>query len=275
VSPLESSQDVSAEALGFGGEVAGLYRRYRHGYPAAIFDILTDEFRLGRDDVAVDLGCGTGQLTLPLARRVRAVTGIDPEPDMLHEARTAARDAGLTNITWTLGADADLPALGALLGDGAVAAVTVGQALHWMRPAELFATARRLVRRAGGVAVITNGTPLWLQDSDWSRGLLRFLREWRNTTTVASCGTDQQSQRRYAGALTDAGFAVTATAVDYVADLSFDELAGGLMSAIPVSLLPAPGERAEFRRRIRAAVGDAETFREPVHVAVLLGRRPD
>jgi SAM-dependent methyltransferase len=252
-----------------------LYRRYRHGYPAAVFDILTDAFRLGGGDVAVDLGCGTGQLTLPLARRLRAVAGIDPEPAMLGEARAAARDAGLSNVTWLLGADADVPALGTLLGNSAVAVVTVGQALHWMRPPELFASAMELVRPGGGLAVVTNGTPLWLQDSEWSRGLLRFLQEWRNTTTAACCGTDEESQRRYASALAGAGFEVTAEAVDYVADLSFDDVVGGLMSAIPVSLLPPPGERPEFRRRIRAAIGDGETFREPVHVALLLGRRPD
>jgi SAM-dependent methyltransferase len=265
---------VTATELGFGGEVAGLYRRYRHGYPAAVLDILTGAFRLGPGDLAVDLGCGTGQLTLPLARRVRAVTGVDPEPAMLGEARAAASDAGLTNITWMLGSDADVPALRALLGEGTVAVITVGQALHWMRPPELFASAGQLVRPGGGLAVVTNGTPMWLQDSDWSRGLLRFLQEWRNTTTVASCGTDEDSQRRYASALADAGFAVTAAAVDYVAELSFDEVVGGLMSAIPVSLLPASADRPEFRRRIRAAVGDGEKFREPVHVAVLLGRRP-
>jgi len=263
---------VTGADLGFSGEVAGLYRRYRHGYPAAVIDILADAFRLGPDDLVVDVGCGTGQLTLPLAGRVRAVTGLDPEADMLAEAGLAARGAGLANIAWILGTDADLPALGSLLGAGAVAAVTVGQALHWMRPPELFAAARRLVRPGGGVAVVTNGTPLWLQDSDWSRGLLRFLREWRNTTTGPACGTDEESQRRYAGALTGAGFAVSATAVDYVADLSFDDLAGGLLSAIPASLLPPAAERPEFTRRIRAAVGDGDTFTEPVHVAILLGR---
>ncbi len=120
--------------LGFGGEIAGLYRRYRHGYPESVIDILAGAFDLGPDDVVVDLGCGTGQLTVPLAGRVRAVAGVDPEPDMLREAARAARDAGLANISWMLGTDAGLPALGRLLGDGTVAAVTIGQALHWMRP---------------------------------------------------------------------------------------------------------------------------------------------
>ncbi len=153
--------------LGFGGEVADLY----HGYPAAVVDLLAEAFTLTEQDLVVDPGCGTGQLTLPVARRVRAVVGVDPEPDMLRRARRAARDAGVTNVPWMLGADTDLPALRAALAGAPVAAVTIGQGLHWMRRDELFRSARGLVRPGGGVAVVTNGTPLWLQHSAWSPGL--------------------------------------------------------------------------------------------------------
>jgi len=69
--------------LGFGGEVADLYHSYRHGYPSAAIDVLAEAFGLTAQDMVVDVGCGTGQLTLPIARRVRAVIGVDPEPDML------------------------------------------------------------------------------------------------------------------------------------------------------------------------------------------------
>jgi hypothetical protein len=74
--------------------------------------------------------------------------------------------------------------------------VTIGQALHWMRHDQLFRSARPLVRPAGGVAVVINGTPLWLQDSAWSRGLRAFLERWLGTKATFQCGTDQQSQQR-------------------------------------------------------------------------------
>ena len=120
---------ASSTELGFGGEVADLYHKYRHGYPAAVIDILADAFGLSADDVVIDLGCGTGQLALPVAERVRAVVGIDPEADMLRRASKAAREADVVNVSWVLGADTDLPSLGRLLGGGSVAALTVGQAL--------------------------------------------------------------------------------------------------------------------------------------------------
>jgi SAM-dependent methyltransferase len=261
-------------ALGFGGEVADFYHRYRHGYPAAVIDILADVFPLTAHDLVVDLGCGTGQLTVPIARRVRAVVGMDPEPDMLRRARQTAREADVPNVSWMLGADTDLPALRGLLGHRAIAAVTVGQALHWMRCDEVFGSVGQLARPGGGVAVVTNGTPLWLQESAWSRGLREFLGRWLGRKLTSWCGTDEETQQRYREALAMAGFETLTAAVDYVAELSFDQLVGGVYSALPVDRLPAPDQRPAFADQVRAAVGPRDRFSEPVHVAVLIGRIP-
>jgi hypothetical protein len=38
-----------------------------------------------------------------------------------------------------------------------------------MDHAAVFRSAASLVRAGGGVSVVTNGTPLWLQDTGWSR----------------------------------------------------------------------------------------------------------
>jgi SAM-dependent methyltransferase len=258
---------------GFAGEVAEFYHRYRHGYPAAVLDALTKAFELTGEDVAVDLGCGTGQLTLPLAGRVRAVAGVDPEPDMLRRAGQAARDRGVTNVTWILGTDADLPAIGRLAGTAAVGLLTIGQALHWMSSAEVFRAAGPLLRPGGGVAVVTNGTPLWLQPDGWSRALREFLQRWLGETLSEACGTDEESQRRYRDELGQAGFEVTSTAVDYLAELSLDEVIGGVYSAFPVDRLPPPEQRPDFAAQVREALGPADRFAEQVHVAVLLGRK--
>lgn len=258
--------------LGFGGEVAEFYHRYRHGYPEPVIDVLVDAFGLNTQDLVIDLGCGTGQLALPVARRVRAVVGMDTEPDMLRRARQAARDAGVSNVSWLLGADTDLPALHGLLGGRPVAAVTIGQALHWMNHEQLFRAAVPLLRPGGGIAVVTNGTPLWLQHSTWSQGLRQFLETWLGTTLSSACGTDQESQHRYQQALTLTGYGVSSAAVDYVAELSFDQLVGGVLSALPADRLPAADQRPAFAGQMRSAIGPGDHFAEPVHVAILTGR---
>lgn len=258
--------------LGFSGEVADFYHRYRHGYPAAVLDALTSPFGLAGQDVVVDLGCGTGQLALPMAARVRAVIAVDPEPDMLLRARLAAREQDVRNVTWMIGADTDIPALLPLLGDHSVGAVTVGQALHWMNRYELFRAIVPLVRPGGGVAVVTNGTPLWLQDTGWSRALRAYLEHWLGTSLTSACGTDDQSQQRYQEDLALAGFDVLSSAVDYVADLDLDQLVGGIYSALPANQLPASDQRPGFADEIRRAVAPHEHFSEDVHVAILAGR---
>lgn len=116
--------------LGFRGDVVDFYHRFRRGYPPPIFDLLVEVFGLTEDDIVIDLGCGTGQIALPIAERVRAVVAVDPEPDMLLCARREANEQGVTNVSWMTGADSDIPALGALFGDRTVGAVTIGQALH-------------------------------------------------------------------------------------------------------------------------------------------------
>jgi len=115
--------------LGFGGEVADLYHRYRRGYPSGLIGTCIDAFSLKGDDLVIDLGCGTGQLATPIAPHVRAVIGVDPEPDMLARARSAAQDQGVTNVAWMVGSDSDLPLLRSLLAEQSVGAVTIGQAL--------------------------------------------------------------------------------------------------------------------------------------------------
>jgi SAM-dependent methyltransferase len=260
--------------LGFGGEVADLYHTYRHGYPAAVIGLLADAFGLNAQELVIDLGCATGQLALPIARRVRAVIGVDPEPDMLRRGRQAAREAGVSNVSWMLGADTDVPALRGLLGERSVAALTIGQALHWMRYEQLFHAAVPLLRPGGGIAVISNGTPLWLQESGWSRGLREFLERWLGASLTSACGTDEQSRRRYRAALELSGFAVEPAAVDYVAELSFDQIVGGIYSALAADRLPAPDLRPAFTEQVRAAVGPDARFGEPVHVALLIGRIP-
>jgi ubiquinone/menaquinone biosynthesis C-methylase UbiE len=49
-------------------------------------------------DVALDLGAGTGLLTIPLASRVREVVAIDISPAMLDRLRQHARESRVTNL---------------------------------------------------------------------------------------------------------------------------------------------------------------------------------
>ncbi|MFG1641103.1 class I SAM-dependent methyltransferase [Amycolatopsis sp. NPDC049252] len=257
-------------APAFGGEVSEYYQRFRRGYPPEVADALVSACGLTRDDVVLDLGCGTGQLTRVLAPRAGAVLGMDPEPDMLSEARRATTEP---NVTWLLGADTDVPALTTALGPGRLGAVTVAQALHWMDHEQLSAAARPLLRAGGGVAVVTNGEPLWLQDTAWSSALRQVLSDHLGVPLHRTCGTDTASQERYREALSAAGYAVDLRVVEYSATLTVEEIVGGVFSAMSPDQLPAPEARPEFTERVRRAVEPCGPLHEHVRVRILTGVR--
>ena len=53
-----------------------------------------------RPELVLDLGCGTGVLTLELARRGYDMTGADSSPEMLACARENAEADGIENVLW-------------------------------------------------------------------------------------------------------------------------------------------------------------------------------
>ena len=74
---------------------------------AAWADFIEENIRRYNSDMktelVLDLGCGTGRMTLELARRGYDMTGVDLSPEMLDLARDAAEEAGLSDkMLWLL-----------------------------------------------------------------------------------------------------------------------------------------------------------------------------
>lgn len=68
-----------------------------------LVQLVTEWLDPGRDEVAGDLYCGGGLLTLPLARRARTAFGIELGRGAIHDAEAAARHNGLGNVTFRAG----------------------------------------------------------------------------------------------------------------------------------------------------------------------------
>lgn len=54
--------------------------------------------QLDPGDTALDIGCGPGRITVPVASRVKSVTALDVSPDMLACCQRNATEAGLSNV---------------------------------------------------------------------------------------------------------------------------------------------------------------------------------
>ncbi|HZW04011.1 MAG TPA: class I SAM-dependent methyltransferase, partial [Anaerolineaceae bacterium] len=121
---------------------ADFYDAYRPSPPAALPGLLT---RLARVDVptrVVDLGAGTGLSTFLWAGQAQAVTGVEPNSDMLAVARQ--KTGATPSITFQPGSGS---ATG--LPDGCADIVTCAQAFHWMEPEGTLAEIARILRPGG------------------------------------------------------------------------------------------------------------------------------
>ncbi|HJT95508.1 MAG TPA: class I SAM-dependent methyltransferase [Mycobacterium sp.] len=160
---MTDSPDGSSATL-FAG-TAWHYARYRPGYPDAFFADLITRFRLDGTGRLLDLGCGTGQLTLRLAAHVAEAIGIDPEPEMLSEAAGQAQTARITNITWTQGSSENLPS-----ELGRFDLVVMGRSFHWMDREHVVNALDDIVDDDGGL-VIANDSCLVRSVTTWQQAI--------------------------------------------------------------------------------------------------------
>jgi hypothetical protein len=136
----------------------------------------------------------------------------------------------------------------------------------------LFRDAYALVRPGGGVAVVTNGKPLWHLATEWSAALSAFLVQRSGRSEQQHCGSDDDAQQRYQTNLASAGFTVHERHVRYDDDLDFDRVYGMMLSAHSLATLPQGAERARYRDALHDALGDGP-FPQNVDVAIITGRR--
>ncbi|MBV8650644.1 MAG: class I SAM-dependent methyltransferase [Alphaproteobacteria bacterium] len=98
----------------------------------------------------VDLCCGDGLFTLPLAERVKQVIAIDLDPAMVERART--RLAGLSNCAFRPGDAYDIAALAGAPAD----VVLIANTFHGVPDKERLARAVASALRHGGRFIIVN-----------------------------------------------------------------------------------------------------------------------
>jgi SAM-dependent methyltransferase len=128
---------------------AGYYADYRPKYPRVVFDKMIEVFKPNKGDVLLDLGCGTGEITLPLAKHFEKVLAWDPDGEMLEIAKRKTEEQGITNIIFEQKSSDDLINL-----RGRIKLCTMGQSFHWMGGADTLVGIRKHLVSGGGVTII-------------------------------------------------------------------------------------------------------------------------
>ena len=138
------------------------YARFRPEYPARLPMLLAA--LAPATDLAVDVGCGNGQLTTQLASHFEATLGVDPSADQIANARHRER------VGYLHGSAERLP-----VPDRSASLITAAQAAHWFDRPAFYAEARRIAAPEAVIALISYG--VMSPDSDLASRFDHFYRD--------------------------------------------------------------------------------------------------
>jgi ubiquinone/menaquinone biosynthesis C-methylase UbiE len=125
-------------------KAASVYEGARPAFPVAAIEWLCRELRITGTTRVLDLGAGTGRLTVPLHERTRAIVAVEPVPEM-----RAVLQAALPEIEVLDGTAEQIP-----LADASVGAVVVAQAFHWFDAKPALAEIARVLEPEGRLGLV-------------------------------------------------------------------------------------------------------------------------
>jgi len=155
-----------------GKEMAEYYVKYRPTYNTKLFETIVefyerDKGQLCNFDLAVDVGCGPGQSTLPLAKYFNHVIGVDISTEMLAHA-----PKDVDRVEFKLGVGEDLH----FLQDESVDLITAGAAFHWLDHGKFNNEVKRVLKPGGVLAVYCYRFPTIEKDAG-NEALLEYQKK--------------------------------------------------------------------------------------------------
>ena len=130
-------------------EAASLYDEVRPGYPEDLFDDIVSLSGIPAGGRILEIGCGTGQATVPLARRGYRIQCIELGENMAAVARRNLER--YPNAEVRTGAFEE-----SFLQEGAFDLAVSATAFHWLDPAVAYPKAARALRDGGSLALFWN-----------------------------------------------------------------------------------------------------------------------
>lgn len=143
MAPQEDSEHLRSTFDG----VASFYDETRPSYPEQLFDDLMQLTSTGMASKALEIGCGTGQATMPLARRGYEILGIELGENLATVARS--KTAEYPNARVLNSSFEDWP-----LWEKEFDLVVSATAFHWIDPEVRYVKSAEALKVGGSLALI-------------------------------------------------------------------------------------------------------------------------
>jgi SAM-dependent methyltransferase len=247
---------------------ADYYLRYRIPYPPALIDNLIENVNLSTSGVLLDLACGPGRLTIPLARSFSKVIAIDIDPGMVAVGKDDAKEQGINNIEWFIGRAEELE-----LEPNSVDLITMGDAFHRLDQSLILDQANRWLK-PGANAAIVGMYSIWRGNEEWHKLVSEIIDKWTPLPPVLNIS----EYRDYGLLLKDKGFTDTGTqSFEFPNHCTIDSIVGYLYSTSRCSKKILGNNASEFEAELRSELiklNEHGVFSENIKCGYTIGKKP-
>jgi len=221
------------------------YSRYRLPYPESLLAEIRDRAKLSGQGQLLDLGCGTGEITLPMSSFFQQVVALDIDSEMLAEAKQKAGVLDLNHISWLNESAEQFSS-----ANHAFELITIGAAFHWM-DRESIAKKSREWLLPGQPIVVLGYTSIWTGTADWHGLVCDVIQKWLGPKRRAGTGIYDDVLDPHELVLINAGYTLDEIKYQHNHTWTLDELIGNLYSTSFASPVVLGDNKNAFESNLR------------------------
>lgn len=246
---------------------ADYYSRFRVPYPQVLIDNLIEQVKPPLNGSLIDLGCGPGRLTFPLARYFNKVIAADIDPGMIDVGKYEANKQGINNIEWFTGRAEEVA-----IELNSVDLVTMGDAFHRLDQSLILDLANKWLK-PGGYAAIVGMYAIWRGNEEWHRIVSGIIGKWTPLPPVLNTS----EFRDYGLMLEDKGFTnIVNESFEFKNQCTVDSIIGYLYSTSRCSKRILGNNSSDFEAELRAELlklNELGVFSENIKCGYTIGKK--
>ncbi|MEN1968403.1 class I SAM-dependent methyltransferase [Lentibacillus sp. N15] len=248
---------------------AQYYAKFRPMYPSSLIRYLVHKFSLNGEQYLLDLGCGTGRLTIRFSDWCNKIVGIDTEPEMIAEAERLHQETRLGDIHWFNG---NLEQYRQEY-NARFHLVTIAKAFHWMDRPRVLEEVYGIVNAGGGIAIIDDYEPNKIL-TPWQKRLNDVIEQWYGKDRRAGNTTYKHPVTSHEQMIADSKFNVEIHQLPYEITWTIESILGNLYSTSYGSKRFLKDKLDAFEKELKDALLDINQsgiFKEKLNLSVKLG----